>query len=343
MDMNACLPSKKMEIVRQLVVVLPSADQSAHFGIEGLYADLELQRARRKPGNHVAQRVGEPVGNHLEMHKLARAVPFVEKLQNRFADADVQVEGAVHKFELFHAAVEQSLESVEQRGQGKLPHGNVQGRQAEFAGKRTAARGFHVNHPMRHVVLGVQVVRQSQPVQIRRFGGDDFLRRGVAGQQLGANPGEFQIRLARDHVVGQPHDFLCLDLETDFRSAQDDGEVGPHPFQRGDDLRRLRNVPDVNSEADDFGASRQQHFHDIERSLLDVELDQAGARFQIAQVSQQITQAKGGVNVFCVQCGQDDVGHKVGGVYHAPLPSSKRNKARITGETNNFFVLITWE
>ena len=181
---------------------------------------------------------------------------------------------------------------------------------------------------MRHVVLGVQVVRQSQPVQIRRFGGDDFLRRGVAGQQLGANPGEFQIRLTGDHVVGQPHDFLCLDLETDFRSAQDDGEVGPHPFQGGDDLRRLRNVPDVNTEADDFGASRQQHFHDIERLLLDVELDQAGARFQIAQVGQQITQAKGGMNVFCVQCGQDDVGHKVGGIYHAPLPSSKRNKDR---------------
>ena len=90
-------------------------------------------------------------------------------------------------------------------------------------------------------------------------------------------------------------------------------------------------------------AEGEQHFHDIERSLLDVELDQAGARFQIAQVSQQITQAKGGMNVFCVQCGQDDVGHKVGGIYHAPLPSSKRNKARITGETNNFFVLITWE
>ena len=62
-------------------------------------------------------------------------------------------------------------------------------------------------------------------------------------------------------------------------------------------------VPDVNAEADDFGISRQQHFRDVERTLVDVELDEARARLQVAKIGQQVAQAECGVDVFRVERG----------------------------------------
>jgi len=54
MDMDAGFTAQKMEIVGELFMVLPPADQMADCLVERLDADLELQRAGRKFSNDFA-------------------------------------------------------------------------------------------------------------------------------------------------------------------------------------------------------------------------------------------------------------------------------------------------
>src|SRR5205823_1264445 len=162
--MNAGAGTQKTNIVGQLGIILPPADQPAHLRIERLNADLKLQCAGRKPGDQLAQRVRNPVRNHFKMDEQSRPAAIVKELKNCLADVEVQVEGAVNKLELLHPAVEQPLESIQERGKGELPHRNVQRRETEFAAKRTASRRFHVDYPVGHVFVRVKGVRQSDVV-----------------------------------------------------------------------------------------------------------------------------------------------------------------------------------
>ena len=47
MDVDAGFCTEEMEIVRQLLVILPALDSVADLLVERLDADLELQRTRR--------------------------------------------------------------------------------------------------------------------------------------------------------------------------------------------------------------------------------------------------------------------------------------------------------
>src|SRR5438094_5176756 len=114
MNVNARLSAKKMEIVLQLANVLPPADQFANRFIERLHADFELQRARRECGNDLPQCRGQPVRDHLKMKEVAGTIPFQKKLQNRLADLHVEIERAIDKFELLHAAFEQGFQLIQQ-------------------------------------------------------------------------------------------------------------------------------------------------------------------------------------------------------------------------------------
>jgi len=75
-----------------------------------------------------------------------------------------------------------------------------------------------------------------------------------------------------------------------------------------------------------FAAGTQQTFDHIERPLVDIKLGQAGAGLQLAEIGQQVTQAERGVDVFRVQRGQNDVGHKDGRFYHGLLLVGKGNR-----------------
>ena len=85
-DVDAGFCTEEMEIVRELVVILPAFDQATHFLVEGLDADLELQRARRKFGDDFAQGFGQAVGNHLEMEEMAGLITREKEFEDRFAD-----------------------------------------------------------------------------------------------------------------------------------------------------------------------------------------------------------------------------------------------------------------
>ena len=104
-------------------------------------------------------------------------------------------------------------------------------------------------------------------------------------------------------MIGELDDGLFFGFMADLRAAEDDFDVGPDTFDGGDDFGGRFNVPDVNAEADDFRIPREQDFGDIERTLVDVEFGEAGARLQFAKIGQQITQAERGVDVFRVERG----------------------------------------
>ena len=162
---------------------------------------------------------------------------------------------------------------------------------------------------MRDVVIVVEIVGQGEPRHVGQFRRDDFGRGLFAAQQLPADFGEFQIRLAGDDVIGQRDDGLRLPFVTHLRPAEDDRRLWRHAADGGHDLQRFRHVPDVDAEADDARRAGQQHLGDVERALVDVELDEARARLERAEIRHQVTQAERRVNVLGVERGEDDVGH----------------------------------
>ena len=83
--------------------------------IEGLHADLELQRAGRKADDDLAQRLRQPVGIISKWTNKPGRQRSRKNCRMARLDGDVEVEGAVDKFELTHAALQQPLHFRQQR------------------------------------------------------------------------------------------------------------------------------------------------------------------------------------------------------------------------------------
>src|SRR5438552_11348110 len=98
MNVNAGPLPEKMKVVLQLAKILAAADQFADLFVKGLHADFELQRARRKLRDQFAQRLRQPVRDHLEVEEQSRFIAFQERVQQRPARVQVQVESAIDKF-----------------------------------------------------------------------------------------------------------------------------------------------------------------------------------------------------------------------------------------------------
>src|SRR5260221_10362830 len=243
------------------------------------------------------------------MKEMAGLVAREKEFQDGFAGGDVKGERAIHKLELLYAGIEQALHVVEQCWQRNLAHRNVERRQTKLAGERTTARRLDVDDAMRDVVFSVEIVRQDDPGKVRQFSGDGFwkntARRSLAPpfQQYLAHFAKLQIRFAGDDVVGKFNNGLAVRFIADLRAAENDFDVRAYAFDGGDDFRGGRDVPDVNTEADDLGIAGEQHFRDVQRTLVDVELDQAGVGAQRTQVGHEITQAERGMDVFRVEGG----------------------------------------
>src|SRR5262245_14583744 len=105
--------AKKPEIVFQLTMVLPTADELANLLVERLDANLELQRARRKFCDDLSQRFRQSVRNHFKMEKVAGTISFQKELQDRLAALDVEIESAIDKLELLHPAFDQPLQLLQ--------------------------------------------------------------------------------------------------------------------------------------------------------------------------------------------------------------------------------------
>ena len=110
-------------------------------------------------------------------------------------------------------------------------------------------------------------------------------------------------------MVGQPADFLLLDLKADLGPAEHNLDIGPQSLEQAHQLRGFDHVPDIDSQADDLGLQRQQRFHHACGGLADDKLaqlrlgPQAGAAVPV-HVGQQAAQAQRGVDVFGIERGQ---------------------------------------
>ena len=104
-------------------------------------------------------------------------------------------------------------------------------------------------------------------------------------------------------MVGKLDDFLSFSFIADLRAAENDFNVRPDAFDGCNNFGGWLDVPDIDAETDDFGIVCEKRFRDVERTLIDIELDEACARLQVAKIGQQVAQAKRGVDIFRVKRG----------------------------------------
>ena len=154
---------------------------------------------------------------------------------------------------------------------------------------------------MRDVLIGVEIVGKRELAELRHGRGHDFGRGLFAGEKLAADFSKLQVRLTRDHVIRQCDDGLLLGLVADLGSAENDREVRAHALDGSDDFGGFGDVPDVNAEPQNLRLPREQCLGDVEWTLVDVELRDGRARFQLAEIGHEVAQAKGGVNVLRVE------------------------------------------
>ena len=113
-------------------------------------------------------------------------------------------------------------------------------------------------------------------------------------------------------MVGEGDDGLVFGFVADLGSTEDDFEVRAEAFQCGNDFEGWIGIPDINAEADDFRVLGEKDFGDVERALIDIELDESGAGLERAEVGKEVAEAERGVDVFGVKGGEDDIGHWTG-------------------------------
>ncbi len=117
---------------------------------------------------------------------------------------------------------------------------------------------------------------------------------------MAADFGKLQVGFAGDDVIGELDDGLTVGFVADFRAAEDDDELGANAFEGGNEFGGGGDVPDVNAEADDLRRFGEEGFGDFDGALVNVELEQFGARAEVAEIGEQVTQAESGVDIFCV-------------------------------------------
>src|SRR5262245_22417408 len=108
MNMHACVIPEKMNVICDLLEVLPALDAVRDFIIETLDADLELKGTRRELHNQLAQTVRQSIRNHFKMQEQARSIAREEEFQDRLAHGQVQVERPIDELELVDATIEQT-------------------------------------------------------------------------------------------------------------------------------------------------------------------------------------------------------------------------------------------
>src|SRR5437016_4596021 len=110
-----------------------------------------------------------------------------EELKQDATGIDVQVEGAIHEFELPDASRDELFQFRHHPVERELTHWNVQRGQAEFASKGAAARGLDVDDAMGDVRIVIEGVGERQFRHVRQFRRNDLRRWLFTSQQLRAD------------------------------------------------------------------------------------------------------------------------------------------------------------
>src|ERR1039458_127975 len=249
-------------------------------------------------------------------------MPFEKELQNGRTGLQVEIECAIDELKLSHAAVEQPLHCRQKLVERSVTDRDVERRQAKLTLKRAAARCFHIEAAVCDVGVRVQFIRQRQAIKIGQGSGNDFHLWRISPEGLLAHFGKCQIGLTGDDVIGQPDDFLLVAFVADLRAAEDDDQFRPQPLQVRHHLQRLGCVPDVHPNADDLRLIAENRLNDIDRPLIDVELQNPRLRLEFAQVRHQVPQPERAMRVLRIQRGEDDVRHAGGELCTHPAPGA---------------------
>ena len=110
----AVLPQKPNIGIHELIVLAPPDTLGGVF-IEGLHADLELQRPGRELHHHLFELFGKAIGHHLEVNKNAVVFAGQKELENARRCLVTEVERAIDEAKLASAAPMQRFEIGEQR------------------------------------------------------------------------------------------------------------------------------------------------------------------------------------------------------------------------------------
>jgi hypothetical protein len=310
-DVDGGLFAEEAEVIFEALEILASADSVGDFEIEGLDADFELECAWWETDDPFPQGVGEAVGDHLEVEEEIRAIVFEEEGEDGAAAFDVKIERTIDELERLDAARKEAFEGWEKAGERECADCGVQGRETEFAREGAAAGGFYIDDAMGDVVVGVEVVRQGELVQVRQGGVDQFKVGAMVIEEVMAEAREGKVGFACDDVIGELNDGLERGFVGDFGAAEDDEEIRAKTFKECDEFGGRCDVPDVDAEAEYARIGLEDAFGDIERALLEIELEELGLGLEGAEVGEEIAEAEGGVNVFGVDGGEEDVRHRL--------------------------------
>lgn len=307
MDVDAAAGSEPAEVVLHATVVLSARDQFLDVGIQRLDADFELEGAGWELRDEFAEGIGQAVGDHLEVDEETLGPALEEELEDAAGDDGVEVECAVDELELADAPIQERLHGPEEAVERELADGNVERGQAELAGEGATTGGLDIDHPVGAVAFVVEVVGELEMGGIGDRGVED-VRELRAGDELAAEIGEREVRLARDDVMGEGGDLLLVGLVTDLGSAEDDDEIGIEAPEDRDQLGGGPDVPDVDAKAEDGWAAGEDLLGDVERALVDVELADGSEGLEFAQIGQQVTQPERRVWELGVERGEEDPG-----------------------------------
>lgn len=313
------------EVALGLFVVLAATDQRLHFGVPGLDADLQLQRAGRKTRDQCAQALGQAIGDQLEVrvHGIVgrRLDAPEEEAQDRLAGRAAQVEGAVDELEESCPALVQPPHLQQEALRIERHRGAVERGQAELAPERATARGFDIEDAMAQVVVAEPGVGRLQLVGCERLAGDQPRGRGLTVEHLPAQLRERHVAGAGDHEIGVAADRLRIGFVADFRAAQHQRELRRDAPQDGHQPRGFFGVPDVDPESDDPRRALENALGQRLAARADHELQDLAARLQRSHVRVQVAQPERCVAVSAVQRDEEDVGH---GAHSVASPARRR-------------------
>ena len=155
MQMSVCLGPQPAQVGLGRFVLLAPRDQRLHLDIEGLDADLELQRARRKSRQPPAQRRRQVIRYQFEVQErwIVRRTfnPLQEEVQDRGRGLDAQIEGPVDELVAPCTALPERFEFLQETIERERPRGPVQRRQAELALEGASARRLDIDVTMPEV------------------------------------------------------------------------------------------------------------------------------------------------------------------------------------------------
>lgn len=86
-------------------------------------------------------------------------------------------------------------------------------------------------------------------------------------------------------MVGQANDRLLIPFVADLRPSEHDLQVGTQASEDAEQFERGAGIPDIDAQPEDLGGSLQQGFRDLQRALVDVELQDLGPRLQLPKLA----------------------------------------------------------